>query len=74
LPPSAIQLVALAAPLCTQVVIDKVIVHQTLNTLAVIALAHGIVADGTAVEGAFRRLSRELPRRELLNPLALQHL
>ena len=38
----AIQLVALAAPLCTQVVIDKVIVHQTFNTLTVIALALGI--------------------------------
>lgn len=38
----AIQLVALAAPLCTQVVIDKVVVHQTLNTLAVIAAALGI--------------------------------
>lgn len=38
----AIQLVALAAPLCTQVVIDKVIVHQTLNTLTVIAIVLGI--------------------------------
>jgi len=38
----AMQLVALAAPLCTQVVIDKVIVHQTLNTLTVIAIALGI--------------------------------
>jgi ATP-binding cassette, subfamily B, bacterial HlyB/CyaB len=38
----AIQLVALAAPLCTQVVIDKVVVHQTLDTLLVIALALGI--------------------------------
>jgi ATP-binding cassette, subfamily B, bacterial HlyB/CyaB len=38
----AIQLVALAAPLCTQVIIDKVVVHQTLNTLLVIALALGI--------------------------------
>ena len=38
----AIQLIALAAPLCTQVIIDKVIVHQTLNTLAVIATALGI--------------------------------
>jgi subfamily B ATP-binding cassette protein HlyB/CyaB len=38
----AIQLVALAAPLCTQVIIDKVVVHQTLNTLVVIALALGI--------------------------------
>ena len=38
----AIQLVALAAPLCTQVIIDKVVVHQTLSTLTVIAAALGI--------------------------------
>jgi subfamily B ATP-binding cassette protein HlyB/CyaB len=38
----AIQLVALAVPLCTQVVIDKVVVHQTLDTLVVIALALAI--------------------------------
>jgi len=38
----AIQLVALAAPLCTQVIIDKVVVHQTLNTLMVIAIALAI--------------------------------
>jgi subfamily B ATP-binding cassette protein HlyB/CyaB len=38
----AIQLVALAAPLCTQVVVDKVVVHQTLNTLVVIAIALSI--------------------------------
>lgn len=35
----AIQLMALATPLCTQIVIDKVIVHQTTNTLVVVALA-----------------------------------
>ena len=34
-----IQLVGLAAPLFTQVVIDKVVVHQTTSTLAVIAVA-----------------------------------
>jgi ATP-binding cassette, subfamily B, bacterial HlyB/CyaB len=33
-----IQLLALATPLFTQVVIDKVVVHQTTNTLVVIAL------------------------------------
>ncbi|MGZ9066363.1 MAG: peptidase domain-containing ABC transporter [Burkholderiales bacterium] len=38
----AIQVVALAAPLCTQVIIDKVVVHRTFNTLVVIALALGI--------------------------------
>ena len=36
---AAIQLLALATPLFTQVVIDKVIVHQTTNTLAVIGIA-----------------------------------
>jgi subfamily B ATP-binding cassette protein HlyB/CyaB len=44
-----IQVVALAVPLCTQVVIDKVIVHQTLNTLVVIALALAIFVLFTAV-------------------------
>jgi ATP-binding cassette, subfamily B, bacterial HlyB/CyaB len=34
-----IQLVALATPLFTQVIIDKVVVHQTLNTLVVIGVA-----------------------------------
>jgi subfamily B ATP-binding cassette protein HlyB/CyaB len=35
----AIQLIALATPLFTQIVIDKVIVHQTLNTLTVVGIA-----------------------------------
>lgn len=39
---AAIQLVALAAPLCTQIVIDKVIAHQTVNTLIVVAAALGV--------------------------------
>ncbi len=34
----AIQLMGLATPLFTQVIIDKVIVHQTINTLTVIAI------------------------------------
>jgi len=34
-----LQLVALATPLLTQVVIDKVVVHRTANTLIVIAIA-----------------------------------
>jgi ATP-binding cassette, subfamily B, bacterial HlyB/CyaB len=34
-----IQLIALVTPLCTQAVIDKVVVHQTVNTLYVIAFA-----------------------------------
>lgn len=35
----AIQLMGLAVPLCTQVIIDKVIVHQTASTLVVVAIA-----------------------------------
>lgn len=34
-----IQLLALATPVFTQIIIDKVIVHRTVNTLAVIAIA-----------------------------------
>jgi subfamily B ATP-binding cassette protein HlyB/CyaB len=39
----AIQLMALATPLFTQVVIDKVVVHQTMNTLIVIGIALAVV-------------------------------
>ena len=39
----AIQVMALATPLFTQVVIDKVIVHHTTNTLLVIGIALGII-------------------------------
>lgn len=35
----AIQLIALATPLFTQIIIDKVIVHHTINTLIVIGIA-----------------------------------
>ncbi len=35
----AIQLIALATPIFTQIVLDKVLVHQTLNTLIVIGIA-----------------------------------
>ena len=35
----AIQLVGLAVPVCTQIVIDKVVVHHTVSTLIVIAVA-----------------------------------
>jgi subfamily B ATP-binding cassette protein HlyB/CyaB len=44
-----IQLMALATPLFTQVVIDKVVVHQTLNTLVVIGIALGVFMLFTAV-------------------------
>jgi len=38
----AIQLVALATPLFTQIVIDRVIAHQSVNTLTVIGVALGL--------------------------------
>jgi subfamily B ATP-binding cassette protein HlyB/CyaB len=40
---AAIQLLALAVPLFTQVIIDKVVVHQTTNTLVVIGLGLVVV-------------------------------
>ena len=44
------QLIALATPLCSQVIIDKVIVHQTTSTLTVIASALAIfVVFGSAL-------------------------
>ena len=45
----AIQLMALATPVFTQVVIDKVIVHHTMSTLAVIGVALGVFVLFTAV-------------------------
>ncbi|MGH8662431.1 MAG: ABC transporter transmembrane domain-containing protein, partial [Burkholderiales bacterium] len=45
----AIQLMALATPVFTQIVIDKVIVHHTLSTLAVIGVALGVFIVFTAV-------------------------
>jgi subfamily B ATP-binding cassette protein HlyB/CyaB len=44
-----IQLMALATPLFTQVVIDKVVVHQTVNTLVVIGVALGVFMLFTAL-------------------------
>jgi len=38
----AIQVIALATPIFTQVIIDKVIVHHTINTLIVIGVALGM--------------------------------
>ena len=35
----AIQMVGLAVPICTQIIIDKVVVHHTMSTLVVIGLA-----------------------------------
>ncbi|MGH8765861.1 MAG: hypothetical protein ACRET8_09100, partial [Burkholderiales bacterium] len=37
-----LQLVSLAVPLCSQVIIDKVVVHQSTSTLAVILSALGL--------------------------------
>jgi subfamily B ATP-binding cassette protein HlyB/CyaB len=45
----AIQLMSLATPIFTQVVIDKVVVHQTLSTLAVIGIALGVFIIFTAI-------------------------
>ena len=44
-----VQLIALATPLCSQVIIDKVIVHQTPSTLLVIAFALGVFVVFTGV-------------------------
>ncbi len=39
---ASIQLIGLAMPLGTQVILDKVVVHQTTSTLAVVAVALGV--------------------------------
>jgi ATP-binding cassette, subfamily B, bacterial HlyB/CyaB len=44
----AIQLMALATPVFTQITIDKVIVHRTTNTLVVIGIALGVFVLFTA--------------------------
>lgn len=51
----AIQLVALATPLCTQVIIDKVVVHHTTSTLVVIATALAIFLVFNAAMGWVRQ-------------------
>ena len=51
----AIQLAALAAPLCTQVIIDKVVVHQTSSTLLVVAIALLILMLFSASMGWIRQ-------------------
>jgi len=45
----AIQLAGLTTPIFTQVVIDKVVVHQTLSTLTVIGIALGVFMIFNAV-------------------------
>lgn len=49
------QVLALAVPLCTQVVIDKVIVHHAQSTLLVIVVALGIFLLFSAVLGYVRQ-------------------
>ncbi len=51
----AIQLVALVTPLCTQVIIDKVVVHHTTSTLIVIAVALGLFLIFNAAMGWVRQ-------------------
>lgn len=51
----AIQAVALATPLCTQVIIDKVVVHHTTSTLIVIAVALGLFLIFNAAMGWVRQ-------------------
>jgi len=51
----AIQLVALATPLCTQVIIDKVVVHHSVSTLIVVAVALGIFLVFNAIMGWVRQ-------------------
>lgn len=51
----ALQLVGLAVPVCTQIVIDKVVVHHTVNTLAVIAAALAIFLVFNAAMGWVRQ-------------------
>jgi subfamily B ATP-binding cassette protein HlyB/CyaB len=51
----AIQILALATPLFTQVVIDKVVVHQTANTLIVIGIALAVAMLFGAAMGWVRQ-------------------
>ncbi len=51
----AIQLVGLAVPICTQIVIDKVVVHHTTSTLVVIGVALFIFLVFSAVMGWVRQ-------------------
>jgi subfamily B ATP-binding cassette protein HlyB/CyaB len=51
----ALQLVGLATPVFTQVVIDKVVVHQTLSTLAVIGIGLFVFLIFNAVMGWVRQ-------------------
>jgi len=50
-----LQLVALAVPLCTQVIIDKVVVHHTASTLAVVLSALALFVAFSAALGYARQ-------------------
>jgi len=52
---AAMQLIALAIPLCTQVVIDKVVVHHAGSTLIVIVAALGLFVLFNAMLGYVRQ-------------------
>ena len=52
---AAMQLIALAIPLCTQVVIDKVVVHHAASTLIVIVAVLGLFVLFNAVLGYVRQ-------------------
>jgi subfamily B ATP-binding cassette protein HlyB/CyaB len=51
----AIQLMALATPLCTQIIIDKVIPHYTTSTLIVVGVALGAFVAFTATMSWIRQ-------------------
>ena len=50
-----VQLIALATPLCSQIIIDKVLVHHTRNTLAVIGFALVVFVLFSTVLGWIRQ-------------------
>ncbi|GAB4181643.1 MAG: hypothetical protein Fur0039_26470 [Rhodocyclaceae bacterium] len=52
---AALQAAGLAVPLLTQLVIDKVIAHHSLSTLAVLAAGYGLVIAFSAVMGWLRQ-------------------
>jgi len=55
-----IQLLALALPLFTQAIIDKVVVHRTQSTLITLAVAMGVFMLFSAALSWVRRFSRRL--------------
>lgn len=72
-----LQLIALAVPLCTQVVIDKVVVHHSSSTLIVILSALGLfVVFGSALSYARQYLMLHTGNRidAVLGMRAFEHL